>query len=398
MAESKDPKIKLFGKTIELPENPAAAADEDGESGPAVCFEPSVGDGSSQDLPCSSDSMAEDCNFMSMDAEEQDTVKIPSNCKKHHSKDEDENPLGPQKSEKPEYPTNSDPNKPAPNTQQDNPDTEGGPNEKALKKPDKILPCPRCNSTDTKFCYFNNYNVNQPRHLCRNCQRYWTAGGTMRNVPVGAGRRKNKCSSSSNFTQLRHLAVVPPEARPGPTVLAFGGSDSPLRDSIASALRNADQTGRVGPGPTRWAYRGPVQWGPPFYHFGWSVPCVVPAMGLPRTGPTVLGPGSLAALGKHSREIEVGKEKEKESDPEKCLWVPKTLRIDDPREASKSSIWATLGIKKNEGGADSGKGGLFKAFGPEPKGDGKTHVSEASTVLQANPAALSRALSFHESS
>lgn len=82
--------------------------------------------------------------------------------------------------------------------------------EKILKKPDKILPCPRCNSSDTKFCYFNNYNVNQPRYFCKNCQRYWTAGGTMRNVPVGAGRRKNKHLAS----QYRQIMVstdgVPP--------------------------------------------------------------------------------------------------------------------------------------------------------------------------------------------
>ncbi|KAI4372004.1 hypothetical protein MLD38_010292 [Melastoma candidum] len=60
------------------------------------------------------------------------------------------------------------------------------------KKPDKIIPCPRCKSMETKFCYFNNYNVNQPRHFCKGCHRYWTAGGALRNVPVGAGRRKNK--------------------------------------------------------------------------------------------------------------------------------------------------------------------------------------------------------------
>ncbi|XP_071709602.1 dof zinc finger protein DOF1.5-like [Rutidosis leptorrhynchoides] len=60
------------------------------------------------------------------------------------------------------------------------------------KRPDKIISCPRCKSMDTKFCYFNNYNVNQPRHYCKGCQRYWTAGGALRNVPVGAGRRKAK--------------------------------------------------------------------------------------------------------------------------------------------------------------------------------------------------------------
>jgi len=72
---------------------------------------------------------------------------------------------------------------------------DGSTGEKVLKKPDKILPCPRCNSMDTKFCYYNNYNIHQPRHYCRGCQRYWTAGGSMRNLPVGAGRRKSKSSS-----------------------------------------------------------------------------------------------------------------------------------------------------------------------------------------------------------
>ncbi|XP_065877380.1 dof zinc finger protein DOF1.5 [Euphorbia lathyris] len=65
-------------------------------------------------------------------------------------------------------------------------------NPTADKRPEKIIPCPRCKSMETKFCYFNNYNVNQPRHFCKGCQRYWTAGGALRNVPVGAGRRKAK--------------------------------------------------------------------------------------------------------------------------------------------------------------------------------------------------------------
>lgn len=65
-------------------------------------------------------------------------------------------------------------------------------NDDQEKRPDKIIPCPRCKSMETKFCYFNNYNVNQPRHFCKGCQRYWTAGGALRNVPVGAGRRKAK--------------------------------------------------------------------------------------------------------------------------------------------------------------------------------------------------------------
>ncbi|CAL4891314.1 unnamed protein product [Urochloa decumbens] len=50
--------------------------------------------------------------------------------------------------------------------------------------------CPRCASRDTKFCYYNNYNTAQPRHFCRACRRYWTLGGSLRNVPVGGSTRK----------------------------------------------------------------------------------------------------------------------------------------------------------------------------------------------------------------
>lgn len=54
------------------------------------------------------------------------------------------------------------------------------------------LKCPRCDSSNTKFCYYNNYSLSQPRHFCKACKRYWTRGGTLRKVPVGGGCRKNK--------------------------------------------------------------------------------------------------------------------------------------------------------------------------------------------------------------
>ncbi|XP_042449600.1 dof zinc finger protein DOF1.4-like isoform X1 [Zingiber officinale] len=56
----------------------------------------------------------------------------------------------------------------------------------------EALRCPRCDSANTKFCYYNNYSLAQPRHFCKACKRYWTRGGTLRNVPVGGGCRKNK--------------------------------------------------------------------------------------------------------------------------------------------------------------------------------------------------------------
>lgn len=36
-----------------------------------------------------------------------------------------------------------------------------------LPRPECGVACPRCGSGDTKFCYYNNYNVKQPRYLCK---------------------------------------------------------------------------------------------------------------------------------------------------------------------------------------------------------------------------------------
>ncbi|THU54192.1 hypothetical protein C4D60_Mb10t22450 [Musa balbisiana] len=67
--------------------------------------------------------------------------------------------------------------------------------------PEQALKCPRCASTNTKFCYYNNYSLSQPRYFCKGCRRYWTQGGSLRNVPVGGGCRKNKRSFSSSSSR-----------------------------------------------------------------------------------------------------------------------------------------------------------------------------------------------------
>ncbi|KAK6935581.1 Zinc finger, Dof-type [Dillenia turbinata] len=71
---------------------------------------------------------------------------------------------------------------------------------RARPQKDQALNCPRCNSTNTKFCYYNNYSLTQPRYFCKTCRRYWTEGGSLRNIPVGGGSRKNKRSSASTTT------------------------------------------------------------------------------------------------------------------------------------------------------------------------------------------------------
>ncbi|GMH24094.1 hypothetical protein Nepgr_025937 [Nepenthes gracilis] len=75
------------------------------------------------------------------------------------------------------------------------------------------LPCPRCDSTNTKFCYYNNYNFSQPRHFCKSCRRYWTHGGTLRDIPVGGGSRKNaKRSRTINTFISSSTATTAPVA------------------------------------------------------------------------------------------------------------------------------------------------------------------------------------------
>ncbi|GFQ02290.1 cyclic dof factor 2 [Phtheirospermum japonicum] len=77
--------------------------------------------------------------------------------------------------------------------------------------------------------------MNQRRHFCRNCQRYWAAGGTISNVPVGAGHRKNK--SILACSQFRPLAISDPARAMNPNgTLAFNSEMTPLCELMVSVL------------------------------------------------------------------------------------------------------------------------------------------------------------------
>lgn len=328
----------------------------------------------------------------------------------------------------------------------------------------------------------------------------------MRNVPVGAGRRKNKNSAlhAKHITASEALGTDAPESihksplKPNGTLVGFG-LDAPLCETIASVLKIAHKTvqnchrngfhaaeeeeeptiarfpilGGNGnehsggssvaafnsseegsrsdmqepttrnyhhgfptqipyfPGPP-WIYpwnsaqwRSPMPpptpafcassfpmslyptapyWGCPVPGT-WSIPWTFTPLSSssPNTGSSVSAPNSPSSLGKHSREGNVCDHPEKtdtskQSNSERGIWIPKTLRIDDPDEAAKSSIWATLGIKNDKAEGMKGGAGLFKAF--QSKTDEKYHAiaMDTSQVLHANPAALSRSLNFHENS
>lgn len=284
----------------------------------------------------------------------------------------------------------------------------------------------------------------------------------MRNVPVGAGRRKNKNSSASQYRQImvpKTLQIAKDESANGlynrAAVLTFG-SDSPLCDSMVSVLNLAEKTqngvvngfhlrdrnnfvdnendqsvGASGTASTcterkgnatllepvnniRPGFSWPCQWNssqwsssipqgypasfcPNAIYWGCTLPASwnIPSISAQSSSVNQSTPSS-PSLGKHSREGNiinpVNSPKEnpnvESGSSENSVLIPKTLRVGDPSEAAKSSIWSALGMKNEN------EGGFFRAF--PAKKDDKKHMVEPSLVLQANPAALSRSRTFHE--
>ncbi|CAA0326072.1 unnamed protein product [Arabidopsis thaliana] len=281
--------------------------------------------------------------------------------------------------------------------------TTSGEKSTALKKPDKLIPCPRCESANTKFCYYNNYNVNQPRYFCRNCQRYWTAGGSMRNVPVGSGRRKNKGWPSSNH----YLQVTSEDCdnNNSGTILSFGSSESSVTEtgkhqSGDTAKISADSVSQEhksyqgflppqvmlpnnsSPWPYQWSPTGPnASFYPvPFY---WG--CTVPIYPTSETS---------SCLGKRSRDQTEGRINDTNTTitTTRARLVPESLKMNI--EASKSAVWSKLPTKpekKTQGFS------LFNGFDTKGNSNRSSLVSETSHSLQANPAAMSRAMNFRES-
>nr|XP_043639975.1 cyclic dof factor 1-like [Erigeron canadensis] len=337
----KDPAIKLFGKKIVLPEinekiNLLVVSTAAGEQ--------PGGGGDHKD--CGSDHACLEGEKVSKEAADN---KDQTTASYSETKADSDNPKTPSIKETRKQEFEQEATNPEPKT---------------LKKPDKILPCPRCTSMDTKFCYYNNYNVNQPRHFCKSCQRYWTAGGAMRNMAVGAGRRKKK-------------NLIP----------SFISGPKSLQDKnrFPSRITNIPSPG--------------VSW--PYNPWNSTIPIPIPAIcpSMPIYPSTYLNgipflPPSIPAtdhtiLGKHTRDVLLVKSSDGDDELKKQkipVLIPKTLRIDDPDEAAKSSIWASLGIKNEN----------FKAFQGKGEETKKDHATGNSSFLQANPAAFSRSLCFQE--
>ncbi|XP_042449181.1 dof zinc finger protein DOF4.5-like [Zingiber officinale] len=116
----------------------------------------------------------------------------------------------------------------------------------AAAAPPPRVPCARCASDDTKFCYYNNYNTSQPRYYCRTCKRHWTHGGTLRNVPEGG--------SSSKKNPRRNRKLSPSPSSPA-AVFKLSGQPQMLHAAPAIAAA-AGVVGAPLPTPVPFFYNG----------------------------------------------------------------------------------------------------------------------------------------------
>ncbi|KAF5204099.1 hypothetical protein FRX31_006311 [Thalictrum thalictroides] len=68
--------------------------------------------------------------------------------------------------------------------------------------------CPRCNSWETMFGYYNIFGDNQPRYRCKRCSLYWIHGEVPSNISVG-GKRKNNQHSEAASTSTNRVCKIP---------------------------------------------------------------------------------------------------------------------------------------------------------------------------------------------
>ncbi|KAK6147305.1 hypothetical protein DH2020_018217 [Rehmannia glutinosa] len=106
-------------------------------------------------------------------------------------------------------------------------------------------PCPRCGSSNTKFCYYNNYSLTQPRYFCKGCRRYWTKGGSLRNVPVGGGCRKSRRGRSirtdggpSNSRNILAHNGIESSTRPSPSPRPYNVASASTSIDLAAVYAN----------------------------------------------------------------------------------------------------------------------------------------------------------------
>lgn len=98
--------------------------------------------------------------------------------------------------------------------------------------------CPRCASPNTKFCYYNNYSLSQPRYFCKGCRRYWTKGGSLRNVPVGGGCRKYRRSRTKQSGTGQARTTFNPDGLTTGSTTTTDAVEEPSNIDLAAVYAN----------------------------------------------------------------------------------------------------------------------------------------------------------------
>ncbi|KAF8021451.1 hypothetical protein BT93_G1785 [Corymbia citriodora subsp. variegata] len=450
MLEMKNPAIKLFGKTIYLP----------GKRG--VLDEPSWGAGKDFVPEAGGPGLWDRSGSVSADAASQEqrdgreaeqTLGDKALSEREPMNDKYEEGTSCRATDNPKYSTDSTSigqkdetgRETSPPTTRNKEESETSISRETPKKLDKILPCPRCNSLDTKFCYYNNYNLNQPRHLCRKCQRYWTAGGTMRNIPVGAGRRKSKTSYAATVALFHHTGV--PESlradcagdlkTAGTTMLRFGSDSSnwgrsaaPVPSTINGFLDSGQAISCSGRGLDNFSeerssgssltasnsmekasnYSAPEPavrnyQGFPWDSVHWNYTPALSTSGFPvsfyqapQSYWAYTLPGSLNATPKAPLLPSSLSHSDSSTSPPSLTKLGKHSRDGNFHDCRATTKKSTIGAREApDGASDSGESDhlLSQAFRCIVKG--KSFNDRRTLLLQANPAALCRSMNFHES-
>lgn len=204
----------------------------------------------------------------------------------------------------------------------------------------------------------------------------------MRNVAVGSGRRKNKSNCPSNPDHTKHPELFPSAQG----ISCFSGNavhfsspvlqDTTFPSSFAINFYPAN--------PYCISSAVPRTWRP--------APLLSSSQSMSSANPT-------SPLGKHHingsllKSNTNGSDSDVESGTNRYFMPNKALKVDYRNDAATCSMRYSMDIKGNNKGSFMGST-HFKAFYPILHG--KHHIADNSLILQANPAAFSRSMNFHE--
>ncbi|KAL2523410.1 dof zinc finger protein DOF5.4-like [Forsythia ovata] len=80
---------------------------------------------------------------------------------------------------------------------------------------------PQCDSLNTKFCYYNNYNLSHSRHFCKSCRKTKQSKPKYNTSSVADGPSERKSSSHSS-SENSSLTAATTEATSTSTTAATG--------------------------------------------------------------------------------------------------------------------------------------------------------------------------------